>query len=516
MPSQTTETVVVTSSTGVAPVVVSETAAQTGRTRIGFEVLRKGDVAVGRGETHADWNGPDVSLTAMFLPTAALGQEAPLTLGVNNAGPVDAKLLTVRAVVPDGCKYLRSDPPAFQQGNELIWTLSGVGGRSRRMLQAVFQPDHVGTLTARANLTTADGRRDDKTAVCEVSAQRVADLKVWPSGPETGLVGTPVTYQVTVRNQGTGPATNVVLKAAFDGGLEYSDGGATAEMKVGTLAAGESRTVALPARVRRAGAAATHVSVVGDGNLADRADRPLAVHDPRLTLRLTAPPHSYVGQPTVWELEVRNAGDAPLSQATVSDLLPPELVFVEATEGGRLQGREVVWNLGDLPSNGQKLLRLTTTSARPTPQAANAATAVARVGDATAEVRVQESASVQVLGLPAYKMTVEDHDDPIDVGGRTAYRIQVKNTGSLPGERVGMTATIPAQMKLVTAYGPAMYRMDGNKVMFAPLDALQPGQTATYMVEVQAVQAGEARFRAELTSSTMREPVVKEESTNVR
>ena len=102
------------------------------------------------------------------------------------------------------------------------------------------------------------------------------------------------------------------------------------------------------------------------------------------------------------------------------------------------------------------------------------------------------------------------------MGARTAYRIQVKNTGSLPGERVGMTATIPPQMRAMTAYGPATYRVEGNKVIFAPLDTLPPGQTATYIVEVQAVQAGEARFRAELTTSTMREPVVKEESTNVR
>ena len=46
--------------------------------------------------------------------------------------------------------------------------------------------------------------------------------------------------------------------------------------------------------------------------------------------------------------------------------------------------------------------------------------------------------------------------------------------------------------------------------------SLAPGQTLTYMVEVGALKPGEARFRAELTTGTMREPLVKEESTNVR
>ena len=98
-------------------------------------------------------------------------------------------------------------------------------GNGRLTLQAVFQTDHPGPLTARASLTADDGRRDEKTAVCDVTPRPVPQLKVWPNGPATGLVGGPVVYQVQVQNQGTGPATNVVLKAALDGGLEYETGG---------------------------------------------------------------------------------------------------------------------------------------------------------------------------------------------------------------------------------------------------------------------------------------------------
>ena len=55
-----------------------------------------------------------------------------------------------------------------------------------------------------------------------------------------------------------------------------------------------------------------------------------------------------------------------------------------------------------------------------------------------------------------------------------------------------------------------------NRVTFTPLDAVPPGQTLTYLVQVEAAQAGDARFRAELTTATLRQPVVKEESTTVR
>ena len=516
LPSQTAETTVVTNATGVAPVVVAQSAPQAGRNRIGVEVLRQGDVLVANGETRADWQGAELSLSAVMPSAVAVGQEAPCNLVIDNAGAAAARLITVHATIPEGCKYLRSDPPALPQGNDLIWTLGAVAAHSRRTLQVVYQPAQAGTVTAKAGLTTGDGRRDDRTAVCSVTTPRVAKLNVWPSGPATGLVGTQLVYQVMVRNEGTAPATHVVLKATLDGGLEVGPGQASVETAVGTLAAGETRTVSLPVTPRKAGAAAAKVTVAADGDLAATADRPLQVQDPRLTLQLTGPARGYVGQPAVWTLDIHNVGDTPVTQAFVSDLLPPELVFMEASDGGRLQGGEVVWALGDLPANAGKQLRLTTTAARPTPAAANSARAGARVGDAAAEVRVRANASLAVLGLPAYKMTVENRDDPVEVGGRTAYRVQVKNTGSLPGDHVQVAAVVPPQMRVVTANGPATYRVDGGRVTFTPLDALPPGQTATYVVEVEAVQAGESRFRAELTTGTTREPVVKEESTNVR
>ncbi len=61
LPAQAAETIVVSNSTGAAPVVVSQTTALAGRTRIGFEVLRAGDVVIGHGETYADWQGANVS-----------------------------------------------------------------------------------------------------------------------------------------------------------------------------------------------------------------------------------------------------------------------------------------------------------------------------------------------------------------------------------------------------------------------------------------------------------------------
>ncbi len=156
LPSQAVEAVVAAGG-GVAPVVLAQTAPQPGRNRVGVELLGKTGEVVARGETVADWQGPDLSLSAVFPPTATVGQEAPLTLAVVNAGPVDSRPVTVRVVVPDGCKYVRSDPPAAAQGAELVWTLPARRRGGRRTVQAVFTTDRVGPVTARASLTTDEG-----------------------------------------------------------------------------------------------------------------------------------------------------------------------------------------------------------------------------------------------------------------------------------------------------------------------------------------------------------------------
>jgi uncharacterized repeat protein (TIGR01451 family) len=103
----------------------------------------------------------------------------------------------------------------------------------------------------------------------------------------------------------------------------------------------------------------------------------------------------------------------------------------------------------------------------------------------------------------------------VQVGGKMTYRIAVTNTGSLPATGVEIVGRVPAEMQVVGTDGPAKARVDGQNVLFPALETLPPQQTATYTVEVQALRPGDVRFQVELRSSTLREPVIKQESTNI-
>ncbi len=515
LPGRTREEVAVSDLSGNASVTIAQVAPAQGINRIGIDIIRPPEpcspggvgMVIAHGETTKEWQAPHISLSKIAPPMVGVGQEIPYTITVTNNGAVETKSLTVRDIMPEGLLYVRSDPPAAQEGSQLVWTLGELAPGQPRSLQAVCRCLHEGRVTNRATVVTEEGLKDEKEVTTQVAAPQ---LKLAKTGPATGTVGMPIVYQLTVSNPGSGPATNVALKDDFDEGLEHETKAKSVELPVGNLAAGESKTVQLTLVPRRAGTLVNRATATADGNLSDRAQHPVVVHEAKLSIKESGPAARYAGRPAVWDIRVTNSGEVPLTNVVVHDLLPPELSFVSATADGRLDGTQVTWNLGSLQPHEEKVLQLTTKCIKLTPRALNVATASADLG-----LQVQDEAPIEIRGLPAFRLEVVDVDDPVEVGGKTTYKIDVTNQGSLAGNQVAIAAIVPPEMKVMNATGPSAHQINGQQVTFAPVDSLAPQQTLSYTVEVEALRPGDVRFRTELRSTTLSTPVVEEESTNI-
>src|SRR5205809_2673002 len=214
----------------------------------------------------------------------------------------------------------------------------------------------------RVAVGTEEGLRDEKSAVVNVT---VPALKVSIAAPPTAAVGTPISYQITVTNTGSGPAENVRLTADFDPGLEHESKGNPVNLTLGTLQGGESKPIALVLTAKQVGPFTTRVTAVADGGLQDRAEHAVTVQQapqppqPRMTLALDGPAKRYKDRPADFILRVANAGDVPLTNVVVRDRLPPELAFVSAGQGGGIVGGDVVWNVGALQPREERVLNLT-------------------------------------------------------------------------------------------------------------------------------------------------------------
>ncbi|HKI34659.1 MAG TPA: hypothetical protein VKA46_22575 [Gemmataceae bacterium] len=519
LPGRTQEYVATSDLSGNAPAALAQDGATSGVNRVGVEIIRAplptrpsdAGLELARGETTVTWQAPVITLDLTAPPAAVVGQELTYTVALSNTGTVESSAMTVRAAIPDGTEYVRSDPAAVVENNGLVWTLGELSGRQTYHISATVRPSRVGAVTNKVQVETAEGLRGEKSATTDVTAEARPALKVGVEGPAVGAVGAPVAYQIVVSNPGTGPATGVVLTSKFDPGLEHESKVNPVESQVGTLAPGTSKTVPLTLTAREAGAQTNVVTAEGDGGLSDSARQTVTVKRAEVSLHNTGPAWRYVGRPADWKVEVKNIGDVPLANVVVRDALSPELAYQGGSPGAAVEGNQVTWAVGTLEPGETRTLTLTTLCKALTPRAMTVAGVTADPG-----IDAKAAAPLEIRGLPAVRMKVADRDDPVEVGKETEYRVEVTNQGSLPAEDVQVVAVVPDEMRVLGAKGPATAKIEAQRVTFPAVGSLPPGQAVVYTIQVQALKAAPTvYFRAELTTNTLTKPLVEEESTSV-
>lgn len=210
------------------------------------------------------------------------------------------------------------------------------------------------------------------------------------------------------------------------------------------------------------------------------------------------PESRYVNEPVDYRVTVRNTGDAP-SENT--------MVHLTSSTGESIADRSV----GSVPPNDSRSFVVTTRSGngpgRQTLAVSATGTCVQR--PATAE------AAVTIVTVPALRLGVVHSVDPVRVGNNTVYTISVANTGSGSDKNVVVTATIPGEEQFVSGKGTTSVTGNGQDLVFGPIPTMNPGETATWNVEVKAAKAGDAAFHAVLKSDTMTQPAEKIEPTRI-
>jgi uncharacterized repeat protein (TIGR01451 family) len=517
LPSRTQEAVVVSGLEGHANVAIAQQAPQLGINHISVDIIRPPDptapsgvgLPLATGKTSVEWLAPAVVLNHEGPPTAAPGQEITLTTRVQNTGQIESRAMTVTVPLPDGLRYLRSQPPAVLDGRQLIWTLGLLPPGQTHTVQATYQAQAPGLVTSVASVQTEEGLHDEKRLTIQVTQPQ---LKLTLDAPPTGVTGVPVTYHITVTNPGSGPATNVKVTANFDPALKHETGAQTVNQTLAQLGPLESRLLQpeLVLTPQQAGRFKTAVVATADGGLKDQAEHFLTVQQARLGLGVVGPQSKVADRSVEWNIKVLNPGEVALNDVTVHDRLPPELLFEGASQGGVLNNGEVLWTVGTLAPHSERILQVTTRTGKTPGKTIHTVTATA-----APNLREQAQATLDILGSPALNLEVVDIGDPAEIGKQVSYQIDVTNPGQLPANQVEIKATVPAEMQPLAGNGPTPAKIIGQVVTFGKLEALQPGQTVRYNVEVRAVKPGDVRFRVELRSLALQSPVREEESTTI-
>lgn len=496
-----------------------------GKTRVAVEIVKPPEsgtgpgTVVGRREVTVEWASAEVKLKVNAPPVASSIGTFPVTVGLENGTGVESQDTRVRLTLSDGATLARSDPPPIKADERggLIFDIPPVSGKGKQTISLQVKPAKLGSVTITAE-AASDGRRADTSAVTRIEQGK---LQLVTEMPPLTLAGERIPARVSVTNAGAAPAENVTVWARFDSGLLHNGAAGPVELSGGTLAPGQTKTFDLPLTARATGRYGLRATATGDGNLNASAE-PVVVEVRRaeLTVTIGGPKIAYLNQQVDWTISVANRGDANVTNVVVRATLPPELK-ITGSDGGSVGPGSVEWKLSELKTGEQKSFKLTGDALKLSAQAgitvAVLADAVSNGSSVGTPVEGKAESALAIIGTPALTLELATPPGIVEAGKRVKFQIRVKNLGTVSARNIEVNAYAPPELlKPVRGSGAGDANIENSgRVAFPRIDELQPGQTLTFTVEVDAERAGDARFRAEVSAAHLKAPLKEEQATRV-
>lgn len=251
----------------------------------------------------------------------------PVRLVVSNTGTGSAHNVQVVDKLPEGLVTVDGR-------REVAFNVGELHEGQSRELAMDLRAERTGVFTNRAYATADGGLRAEASSTTKV-CQPI--LTIDKTGPGKQVLGRNISYEITVKNTGDGPAAETVLEDLIPAGvelLEVSDGGVAQGGKVvwqlGTLEPGDARTVSM----KVGGAAIGEVTNVVNA----RAYCAPPVDDTVVTLVQGIPAILLevidiedpveVGAETTYEIRVTNQGTMPDTNIGLTARLESQAEFV--------------------------------------------------------------------------------------------------------------------------------------------------------------------------------------------
>lgn len=405
--------------------------------------------------------------------------------------------VVVRDTIPAGASYLRSEPVATVEGNELTWKLGNLDAAQIIKTKVWLKADREGTLTSCATVT-ADPR------VCAGVFVGKPILSIEKTGPETAILGTEVTYNIVVKNIGTSAARNVVVTDPVPAGMSHSTGKSEITFEVGDLVPGQAKPLAITLKANQRGKICNTATATSSNTAKVSKETCTVILVPALKVEKAGTKEQILGRNADYEITVSNTGDTILNNVVLSDVSPAECSIV-AAPGANISGNKATWIIAELKPGAKitQTIKLTSKSA-----GTSCNTVTASVGTLTGSAQ----ACTLWRGIPAVAFEVIDDPDPIQIGESTTYSIKVTNQGFADIHNVKVAASFGEQVVPVSS---PQGRVSGKNVNFPTVAAIAAKQSVTYTITVKGASAGDSRNKITLTCDELKTPVDKEESTNV-
>ena len=448
---------------------------------------------------------PTVSVQRIAPREIQLNMPANFEIIVRNTGRIEANDVRVYDQIPTGTQLLEATPqPTSNDGKAIQWEIGKMAPGQERRIQMKLKPTQPGEIGSVAHVTFAT-RSSVRTLVTK------PELTVTHSAPERSLIGDEVRLDIVVTNNGNGPASDVMIQEDIPTQLEYPDGFRRIEYPIGVLAPGQSRKLQLSLKAADVGRLQNTVVATGAGGLQARDSINMEIVAPKLVAQADGPRRRFLRRQATHEFTVRNNGTAAATNVEMMAKLPPGLRFVSANNQGQFDPgtNAVYWSMTELAPNGPASVSLTTV---PT-DTGNQDIAFTAVADL--KQKVTTDAALVVEHLVDVFFDIDDVVDHIEVGSETSYQMRVVNQGTKTATNIQLNLELPPGIRPTAVEGGLEGQVQGQRVAFAPITSMNPGDEIKVAVTATGVAPGEHKVVARMQTDDRRSNVSKEETTQV-
>jgi uncharacterized repeat protein (TIGR01451 family) len=441
----------------------------------------------------------------------------------NHDAQAEVRNVKVVQVLPSGFAIDSSKPEGKMSAGEATWIIDEIKAGGTQTIEVTASSEKEGAQHACFSVTYTP-------TVCTVTQFVKPDIEIVKQAPQQANLCDPivVTYQLT--NHGSGEARDIIVKDALAKGLKTADGKNAVELKVDSLAAGKMVELKQSLVADQPGKFSSRaVATAAGGDESRSASSTIEVSAPQLDINLDGPASQYIGRVVNYKVSTKNVGNAPAENAAIVLTIPngARMAWASAaTVSGKGapqddaasdakpqrsdDGKTVTWKLGNLQPDqtAEASISFTGREKGDLKFAAQSTLDCAAIPGGHKIIK-----TTNLFALPALALSVVDTPDPVKVGEEVRYIITVLNEGNAPEEQVQITATLPEKMEHISHSGKTEGKLEGQKLVFQPLDKLGAGERVTWTIIAKAKEAMDTKLSVELNSKTQGKATAEEPTT---
>ena len=149
-----------------------------------------------------------------------LGRPAIYTIIVTNTGDAAAVDTVIEDTIPTNIKGVRVSQGGQKVGSKIVWKLGSLEPKATKTVTVAYVPSKAGVITNRATATAACTNAVNASAQTSVKGIPALLLEVIDL-TDPIEVGSNVEYLITITNQGSATATNIIVNAILEDSMKY-------------------------------------------------------------------------------------------------------------------------------------------------------------------------------------------------------------------------------------------------------------------------------------------------------